>query len=163
MPISHTHSHPHTLRTPHPMKITDAFPSKYLRAADLDGRTPNVTIARVASENIGDDSKLVVYFEGKDKGVVLNKTNATTIVELAGDDDTDNWAGCRVKLITMKVEYQGKRVPAIRIEEADAQGATPQKPGPVAVAIDDDDIPFSWLVAALIPAGFAAHFAASFL
>ena len=93
------------------MKVNAAFPSNYLRAADLDGKTPNVTISHVKSENIGDDLKLVVYFEGKDKGLVLNKTNATTIVELTGQDDTDNWKGYRVKLFTAKVEYQGKRVP----------------------------------------------------
>lgn len=146
------------------MKVATAFPSNYLRAADLDGRTPNVTISHVKNENIGDDLKLVVYFEGKDKGLVLNKTNATTIVELTGQDDTDNWKGFRVKLFVAKVEYQGKRVPAIRIEEPAAAGAAARpKPTEPVEAPDDSDIPFSWLVGMILPLGMAAHLAAAVL
>ena len=98
------------------MKSTDIFPSKYLRAADLDGREPVVTIARVDMETLGDERKPVVYFVGKDKGLVMNKTNFSAIEDISGEEDTDNWAGTKVKLITVKVEFQGKRVPAIRRE-----------------------------------------------
>lgn len=138
------------------MKLDKAFPSNYLKAADLDGKEPTVTIKAVKSENIGEDLKLVVYFDGKDKGLVLNKTNANSIADLTGKDDTDDWPGYRVKLITAKVEYQGKRVPAIRIEEPDpANGhghakpkpqsryVTPHPPPPEPdVVPTDEDIPF---------------------
>ena len=115
-----------------------AFPSKYLSSADLDGREPVVTIDRVVSENIGDDLKLVVYFAGKDKGVVLNKTNANAIADITGEDDTDAWKGHKIKLITVKVEFQGKRVPAIRIEEA-APKSTRKAAPPVREAGDEED------------------------
>ena len=101
------------------MKSTDIFPSKYLRAADLDGREPVVTIDRATLETLGDERKVVVYFKGKDKGLVLNKTNFNAIEEISGEDDTDNWAGTKVKLFTAKVEFQGKRVPAVRIDSPD--------------------------------------------
>jgi hypothetical protein len=124
-----------------------AFPSKYLSAADLDDATPTVTIKTVTTETVGDDSKLVVYFVGKDKGVVLNKTNANSIAELAMSDDTDDWPGTKVMLIVVKVEFQGKRVPAIRMEAPPrAKGAKAakvvQEPDPDVTDVTDSDVPF---------------------
>lgn len=134
------------------MKASDVFPSNYLRAADLDGREPIVTIARVGVETFGDESKPVVFFQGKEKGVVLNKTNFNAIVDITREDDTDNWPGHQIKLITVKVEFQGKRVPAIRVEDPKPTRAIgpPRSARPVAVnqthepapEINDDDIPF---------------------
>lgn len=122
------------------MKSTDIFPSKYLRAADLNGQEPIVTIDRVDMETLGDERKPVVYFRNKDKGLVLNKTNFNAIEEISGKDDTDLWSGTKVKLFTAKVEFQGKRVPAIRI---DAPSAAPVKRTETVVDdIDDDSIPF---------------------
>src|SRR3990167_1094296 len=120
------------------MKATDVFPSKYLRAADLDGHEPIVTVDHVEVETLGDERKPVVYFVGKEKCLVLNKTNFSAITDISGQDDTDNWRGVKVKLITARVEYQGKRVPAIRIEEPTA----PRRPAPPVEQIDDDQIPF---------------------
>ena len=98
------------------MKIGEAFPSKYLKAADLQGRDVPVRIARVDMEDIGDeDHKPVVYFEGKARGLVLNKTNANTIATMYGDD-TDAWAGKTITLITAQVDFQGKSVEAIRVK-----------------------------------------------
>lgn len=124
------------------MKSTDIFPSKYLRAADLNGHEPIVTIDRVVMETLGDDRKPVVYFKGKDKGVVLNKTNFNAIEDISGEEDTDNWTGVKVKLITAKVEFQGKRVAAIRVEEQ-SESAPRRTPPPEPVdAPNDDEIPF---------------------
>ena len=99
--------------------INDAFPSKYLKAADLKGKSVALTVTKVASENIGDDLKLVVFFKGTDKGLVLNKTNANSIAAVTGSGDTDDWTGKKITLFPTKVEFQGKRVPAIRVEEPD--------------------------------------------
>ena len=118
--------------------ISELFPGKYLKAADLKGREPIVTIDRVEIEKVGsgDDAKNkpVVYFKDKDRGVVLNVTNATMIAELAGDDDIDNWGGVEIKLYMAQVEFQGKRGPAIRI-------AAPKAPEPV-TEDEDDTVPF---------------------
>lgn len=124
------------------MKGTDVFPSKYLRAGDLDGHEPIVTIDRVVMETIGDDRKSVVYFKGKDKGLVLNKTNWNAIEDITGEEDSDNWRGHKIKLVTRKVEYQGKRVPAVRIEEPTTAAAKPApEPEPVD-DLDEESIPF---------------------
>jgi hypothetical protein len=130
-----------------------AFPSKYLSAADLEDSTPVVVVKKITSETVGDDSKLVAYFEGKEKGVVLNKTNANSLAELAKSDDTDDWPGTRVMLIVVKVEYQGKRVPGIRMEAPPreragrARASAPPEPDDERQyehvdAPPDDDIPF---------------------
>jgi hypothetical protein len=98
------------------MKIDDAFPSKYLKPADLQGRQVKLTICEVGMRQIGNDNKPVVYFEGKDKGLVLNKTNAVMISEIASSDDTDSWPGVAIMIYPTKTDYQGKRVDTIRVD-----------------------------------------------
>ena len=51
------------------MKISEEFPSQYLKAADLGGREVRVTMGRVEREKIGTDNKLVLYFKGKEKEI----------------------------------------------------------------------------------------------
>ena len=125
------------------MNINKAFPSKYLKAADLGGHRTNVIIDSVGFEDIGDDTdKMVVYFRGKKKGLVCNVTNARTIAEIAKDDETDNWAGCMIQLYATKVDFQGRRVEAIRVcEPNDVGGRVPAAPPPP-VDSNDDNILF---------------------
>ncbi|MGP1257068.1 MAG: hypothetical protein ACTS10_21810 [Kiloniellales bacterium] len=96
------------------MRISSAFPSNYLKASDLQGHEPTVTIARVAMETVGDDHKPILYFQGKEKGVVLNKTNANNIAMLYGDE-TESWTGKPITLYSTWVDFQGKSVEAIRV------------------------------------------------
>jgi hypothetical protein len=126
------------------MKIGEAFPGQYLKAQDLGNARVPVTIDRVEMEDIGGDHKAVLYFQGKEKGLVLNKTNSSTITELAGTDETDDWRGTRVILFKTRTEYQGKRVDCIRIDEAPIQGrpAPPAPPPPDNFQATDDDVPF---------------------
>lgn len=99
--------------------INDSFPSKYLKAADLevdDGETIPVTISDIQFEEVGKDKDMrpILYYEGEDKGIVLNKTNATNISKLYGSE-TDDWIGKKVLLGTAWVDFQGQSVEAIRI------------------------------------------------
>jgi arabinogalactan endo-1,4-beta-galactosidase len=96
------------------INVNDAFPSNYLKAADLQGRQVSVAMANVAYEKMGDDTKLVLYFAGKEKGLVLNKTNANNIAAIYGQD-TDGWIGKSVVLVEALVDFQGRSVPAIRV------------------------------------------------
>lgn len=128
------------------MNIGDAFPSNYLKASDLQGQQPIVTIDRVAFEAVGREKEMkpVLYFVGKDKGIVLNKTNAKNVAGIVGSFETDDWAGARIKLYATHVEFQGETVEAIRVKAAPANG-TPvrvQPPPPSPADINDDDIPF---------------------
>jgi hypothetical protein len=96
------------------MQISSAFPSEFLRAQDLQGRSVNVVIDRVELRDIGGDPKPVVFFMGKTRGLVLNKTNALELGNYYGNE-TDAWQGQPVQLYPAKVLYQGRQVDAIRV------------------------------------------------
>jgi hypothetical protein len=96
------------------MLIDSAFPSKYLKESDLAGRRVAVTMGDVKVEKIGDDKRPVLYFRGKEKGLVLNKINSNTISQAYGGD-TDDWFGNQIVLFPTTTEYAGKTVPCIRV------------------------------------------------
>ena len=108
------------------MNINDAFPSQYLKADDLGTSKPIVTISHVEMEEVGEGKKPVLYFQGKGRGMVLNKTNKERLVEFMGSTETDDWAGKKVRLVVEKVDYAGKRVPAIRIHELEQEKPAPK-------------------------------------
>ena len=133
------------------MKIGAAFPSKYLKADDLGTNRPIVTIDRVTLEDVGGDGehRPVIRFAGKDKALVCNRTNANIITEVLGSDDTDDWEGKQIRLYATKTEFQGKRVPCIRVDETKVllpakPKAKPAPPPPDedGDAFPDDDAPF---------------------
>lgn len=101
------------------IKMSQAFPSKYVKAADLGGKEIKLTIARVAMEEVGQgqnvETKPVVYFNGTDKGLVLNVTNGNNISHMYGDD-SDGWIGKQVTLFPAWVDFAGKTVEAIRVK-----------------------------------------------
>lgn len=96
------------------MKVSQAFPSDFLKAADLDGANVRLVMAHCEMKDIGDDNKPVLHFKGKEKGLVLNKTNANNIAAEYGDD-MDDWMGKEIILFTAWVDFQGKSVEAIRV------------------------------------------------
>jgi hypothetical protein len=112
------------------MRISTAFPSEYLKAADLQGQNVRVVIDRVEMRDVGDDTKPVVFFQNKNKGVVMNKTNANNIA-IAYGDDTDDWTGKEVILYEAMVDFQGRSVAAIRIRPPAAKDRP--KPAPKVV------------------------------
>ncbi len=136
------------------MNINDQFPSKFLKAADLNGSQIVVTIKDCIVESIGEDKRPVLYFAGKEKGVVMNKTNATNVSEAYGPD-TDEWTGKKVVLYTAYVDFQGRSVESIRIRKPkESELGTSAKPaahpasppqfeqGDPGFSGDDSDIPF---------------------
>lgn len=106
--------------------LNEVFPSKYIKAADLQGREVHVVIAEVTVEKMGDDRKLVMYFQGKEKGLVTNKTNANRVATLYGED-TDQWIGKEILLGTDFVDFQGRTVEAIRVKPPTRRTPTPQQ------------------------------------
>ncbi len=139
------------------MNLDQMYPSKWLKAGDLQGQTVPVVITRVVMEDVGDEAgKPVAYFQNQQKGLVLNKTNAQSIGLVHGQD-TDAWTGKTIELFPAVVMFQGQNVPCIRVrpvaaalaqafaappQPVPAQGAygaperpvAPQGPGEVAAA-----------------------------
>lgn len=141
------------------MNINDAFPSKYLKATDLNNKTIKVTIRAVIEENVNQKLQPVLYFQGKDKGMVLNKTNAMTIAQMFGPD-TDGWQGGNIEVFSAFVDYQGKQVQGLRVRiPAQAPAAAPRQAPPARQPVPaeadngpgsggydngfDDDVPFA--------------------
>lgn len=126
------------------MNINDTFPSNYLRAADLRDRAVDVTMHRVLMEDIGGEEKPVLYFAGKEKGLVLNKTNASTISGL-WSPETDNWPGKKITIFPTQTDFQGRQVECIRVKTK-APGTAVSEPEvvrePGEVPPVDDNIPF---------------------
>ena len=111
------------------MDINSCYPGTYLKAVDLQGKTVRCTVESVQIEDIGGEEKPVLYFIGKSKGLVLNRTNAGTIAAMLGGE-TDEWVGKEIKIFPTKVSFQGSMVDAIRVR-AEAPEAGEQ-----------DEIPF---------------------
>lgn len=107
------------------INMNDAFPSKWLKADDVDGMII-VTIRDVTIESIGDDErKPVVWFNEFDKGMVMNKTNANNVSGCYGPD-SDSWIGRQMELTTAMVDFQGRSTRALRLYPPPRRAATPQ-------------------------------------
>jgi len=127
-------------------RLNEIYGGNYLKAEDLKDRGDvNVIIDNISIME-GDDGKkkAVLHFKGKDKTLPLNITNANMVEELLGSDDTDDWIGRRICLYTCKVDFQGKRVLAIRVKGASSTKAAPPPPPPPDLdgELTDETVPF---------------------
>lgn len=122
------------------MRSGDVFPSKYIKAADLQDRPVKVVMAHCEVEKIGDDKKPVLYFDGKEKGLVLNVTNWRSIAKMYGDD-SDGWAGKPITLIPAVTDFRGETTECVRIKP-ETPGKAAAKPTENPGAGLDDEIPF---------------------
>ena len=105
------------------MNVNDFYQTegKWLKASDLkkDGRPikAELTIDRVEVVEFKDNTKkLGVFFRGKEKGMVLNKTNAALIAAQHGGD-TSQWPGKKIKIYATTTDFSGERVECIRVEQ----------------------------------------------
>jgi hypothetical protein len=100
------------------MKMSQAFPSRFLKPVDLDGKPTTLTMAHVKLVEMGHgadkDSRPVLYFLDHDKGLVLNKTNSTIISDRHGDD-SEKWHGQPIMLVVVPVEFGGRVSDGIRV------------------------------------------------
>ncbi len=147
------------------MKIGQMTTSKYLKGSDVD--PPKLlTFHSFKKENVAKETeppehKWVAYFDGEEKGLVLNKVNLERAARAMGSDDTDDWIGKPIVVFyDPNVEFGGKLVGGIRVRAPKApsqriaeaqplQGAALARasigrgpPPPVEEADTDDDIPF---------------------
>ena len=96
------------------------FPHDYLCAADLREKEHTVTIESVSLADLqGDDGKKqkkpIVKFQGREKGMVLNKTNARFIAKLYGPQ-TDQWVGKQVTIYPTTCKAFGETVECVRVK-----------------------------------------------
>lgn len=127
-------------------KLSELFPSNYLKADEIpeEGMVVTITGCEVVELGQGKDkeSKPVLSFKGLDKGLVCNKTNCNTIHKLTGSDDTDDWIGHQIKLITLEVDFQGTMTNSIRVSSKPVKAAPKKAPATPAEEPGDDEVPF---------------------
>lgn len=123
------------------MDMNDFVSSEYLKADDLKGRSLRATIAAVTIEQLGQarESKPVVSFVGRNKRLVLNKTNTRTLIAGFGAESS-GWVGQTVELYAAEVELQGRPTLGVRLRVS-AQKAS-ATPAPTVDSELNDDIDF---------------------
>ena len=119
----------------------------YLKAEDLQGKVVNIQIENVTIELVKDgdsdqkEKKLVAHFVGRDKSMILNRTNADALNAIFGTDDFDYWKGPIQLFVDPNVRMGNRVVGGLRIRAVgNTQPAPP--PPPVTTVVTDDDIPF---------------------
>ena len=98
------------------MNISDVYSGgSFLKEPDLNGKDVTLRIKGSGVHEWEDGtSEIVLSFDGTDKQLGLNKTNANTIAEGYGAE-TANWVGKQITVHPDRTDYNGKRVPCIRI------------------------------------------------
>jgi hypothetical protein len=130
------------------MKKDDVFPSKYVKAADLRGKSVVVEIDRAPLEKLkntkGEEQvKVVLYFVKQKKALPLNLTNFDAVAAICGED-TEDWPGNRIELFPTTTTMAGKTVDCIRIRSPLSRERPPMSrpAAPTPPADLDDEIPF---------------------
>lgn len=95
-----------------------------LKAVDLKGAEPTVTIAKVEVKEFDGKRKLAVSFVGKKKILVCNTTNARRIA-MGHGSETEHWVGKKIQLYTDIVDFQGRPTEAIRVRPVKAPAPQP--------------------------------------
>lgn len=92
------------------MDLTDKD-GKFLRAGVT---IRSISEGSVRLEDGSTATKLIVHFEDKQKGMVLNKTNNRALIKRFGWD-TNNWIGKKLSLLPKTIPAFGKMVDTIQI------------------------------------------------
>src|SRR5262245_30329936 len=101
------------------LEFDDLYGSKYFSAPDLKGERLRLKIGKVEAAELrektgGTKWKWIVYFDGQEKALVLNKTNATELAKVFGKKSA-NWIGQFVELFSAPTSYgEGVRVRPLR-------------------------------------------------
>jgi len=94
--------------------ILKEFPTRFLSGDEIVGKAVEVTIREVRKEKVYSpknnkkDEVLVIYFEGKERGVCIKKQRAKELMLITGSDDTDKWKGKKACMFTEPKEAFGK-------------------------------------------------------
>ena len=87
------------------MRKDSALPTKYITGTVVGDHKMKLTVARVVMETMenGREQKPVMYFVGKDRGMVINSGNWDAMALVYGDE-SDGWAGKMIELFAMPTQ-----------------------------------------------------------
>lgn len=89
-------------------------------------RIKSIKVEKVTGRDGKAEDCTVIYFEGKEKPLICNKTNAKAIAHLTGSDYVEDWVGVVIRLVVKEVRAFGDVVDAVRV---DLKKVTQPKPG----------------------------------
>ena len=124
------------------MKVSNMFPSRWLKAESIDGPVVmNIIHFEMTTFKLdeGEETKPAIFFEGVEQGLILNRTNVNMIVDILKSDDSADWLGKQIGLRVEKVQFKGKMVPSIRVFDP-----TPPKAFGKAPDAASDNVPDTW-------------------
>jgi len=103
------------------MRAGEVFQSAFLRAEDLRGKRVRVVIQEVRKQMVRSQATAprpvaVMFFAGKQKGLILNRTNWRVLETLIGKADSDEWRGYAITLHVERVSFGKETVEAIRVD-----------------------------------------------
>jgi hypothetical protein len=110
--------------------------AKYLKKEDIPSPI-NTSILWTKEEEVtapgkGTETRLVLYFDGLKKGLVLNTANAEGLAEITGTDEYEQWSDVPIQLyVDPDVKYGGKKIGGIRIRKPTLVQVPVQEPEPV--------------------------------
>jgi hypothetical protein len=124
----------------------ELYPSHFLSAADVEppitATIDHCTVEPIRQrQSTRTESKPVAYFSNSAiKPLIVNLTNYDTIVQICGDENTDNWGGVVVELYAVAVTGPNGPTRGVRVRRP-RKAAKPaaQAPRPMAVTDEIDD------------------------
>ena len=101
-----------------------AATSNYLSGAEMAGKTAKVVIASYREFKFENDEhpSLIIGFDGTDRELVLNKTNARILVADFGAE-ADAWIGKQITLTTQQYSMEGGLKHGIVIQTGNAEAS----------------------------------------
>jgi hypothetical protein len=137
------------------VNVNDIFSGDYLKVEMLKGKAVTLTMAGTDLAKFDEGNKIALHFQGTDKSLALNKTNAFAIALMYGEE-TGGWIGRQIEIYPDTTMFGGKMVPCIRVRAprgmpaaqqpaASSQQFTNQPAASGSSGLDDldGDIPFA--------------------
>lgn len=133
------------------MVDVNQYVGSFLKADDIPA-PQLVTVERFEETEMGGEKKLVMFFQGVPKGLVMNATNINLCRSIFGSGETDHWAGRQIVLyVDPHIPFQGRMVAGLRLKMPEvnnvanpAPAAQPVQQAPPAAApqVREEEIPF---------------------
>ncbi len=120
--------------------LNEVFIGETIKASDLQGHEPVVTIATIEpiefQQNGKTDRKLKMTFVGKQKAFICNVTNARRIGMMHGSKFR-TWVGKKIQLYSDIVDFKGEPKEAIRVRPVKSANGPAQQRAAPEVPFDD--------------------------
>jgi len=93
------------------LKKADVNPSQVWTITNVEERT-------ITAPGREPKDRVVLFFNGTKKGLVLNMTNGDALFKMTGHDDPEEWIGTRVELfVDESVAYAGQPIGGVRLRK----------------------------------------------